>query len=111
MSSEVVGSSSRSSGASWVRARQRTARCCSPPLSVWSRRWASLPEVEPREGSPGGEEVARAFAAERPEMSGPAEQDVLVDPHPGRQQRRLRDEREAAGDLAAGERADLLAVE
>ncbi len=45
-------------------------------------------------------EVAGALVAERAHVGRPAEQHVLVDAHPGRQQGRLRDEREPPGDRA-----------
>ena len=64
-------------------------------------------EVEAGERPARRLQVGRPLVAERPEVGRPAEQDVLVDAHPGRQERRLGDEREPAGDLAAAERGDL----
>ena len=68
-------------------------------------------EVEAGERAARDLEVARAFAAERPEVRRAPEQDVFVDAHPRGQERGLGNEGEPPCHLPARERRDLVAVE
>ncbi len=94
--------------------RERAREHRSLLLAAGERRerpLGKLAEVEPVERLLGGVEVARALGGERADVRRAAEQHVLADAHPRRQQRRLRDEREPPSELAPGQLRDLVAVE
>jgi hypothetical protein len=70
-----------------------------------------LPQIEATERAACGLEVASGLGAERPDIRGAAEEDVVPDPHPGRQKRRLGHEREPPRRLSPRQPSRLVAVE
>ena len=96
-------SSARRAGAAAPPAR---ARGKDDPLLLAAAQRLQPPAGERLRGRAGraragGLEVARALAAERPDVRGAPEQHVLVDAHPRGQERRLGDEGEPLCDLPA----------
>jgi hypothetical protein len=98
-SSEVVGSSSRRTGASWASARASTARWRSPGQGA---------QVEAVEDALDHGQVRRRLDAEGPDVRSAAEQGVVDDPQRRWHERVLGDHGQQPGPGSGAQRGDIL---